>query len=369
MQHDAWVVLGGISLGLALGLLFKRRKSTPTSSSSAASSSSTANTATTTATVTTTAPARPKRSSSAVFKAAEKEGYTLADVVAGHSISQLKKESAKNDPVALLSTEGYFLKPVQQDVRGDREINFYKTTLETSKVDIPVYNGLEVINANTYLRLNNVERSFAYPCTIDIKLGRQTYGPGATEAKKKRARKKWKYMSTTATGVCGMKVYYPHERYYLRLGKKYGRALKGNTGMIHALTTFLFNGRSLRIDVIDRLVVQLLRRKVWLKDVCRHVCYSMSILLVYEGGGVGVEEEGGGGGGGNGRNKGGGDAAKEKVVFVDFAHAYLKDGSDGSSGLDHRNQSQDCLAGIDHVVASLRKIQSMYLSEEEEEEE
>jgi hypothetical protein len=98
----------------------------------------------------------------------------------------------------------------------------------------------------------------------------------------------------------------------------------------------------------------------------------MSILLVYEGGGVGVEEEGGGGGGGggggNGRNKGGGDAAKEKVVFVDFAHAYLKDGSDGSSGLDHRNQSQDCLAGIDHVVASLRKIQSMYLSEEEEEE-
>ena len=57
--------------------------------------------------------------------------------------------------------------------------------------------------------------------------------------------------------------------------------------MIHALTTFLFNGRSLRIDVIDRLVVQLLRRKVWLKDVCRHVCYSMSILLVYEGGGVG----------------------------------------------------------------------------------
>ena len=47
---------------------------------------------------------------------------------------------------------------------------------------------LEVINANTYLRLNNVERSFAYPCTIDIKLGRQTYGPGATEAKKKSGR-------------------------------------------------------------------------------------------------------------------------------------------------------------------------------------
>jgi hypothetical protein len=373
MAKEIYLLGAGIGVGLTISILYQRMWSSNTTTNNDTDAAKTRRNTD-----------RP-RSHAAIVIAAEREGYTLADVVAGHSISQLNKESTKNDPVALVSVEGDFLKPVQHDVRGDREIEFYKTT--NTKTDIPVYKGLEMINGNKYIRLSNVEGSFKQPCTIDIKLGRQTWAPGATDAKKQRAKKKWKYMSTTATGVCGMKVYYPNQTNYLRLGKEYGRSLKGKSGMVHALTTFLFNGRVLRLDVINALIQQLKNRKSWLLNECQYVCYSMSILLVYEGdnsksncsssssssssnnnnGGIGGNSSVGISSGSNGiRNSddNGGSNSKCVVVFVDFAHTFLKNINDDP--IRHNNQSKDCIDGIDHVILSLLNIQQLYENQDEQ---
>ena len=250
-----------------------------------------------------------------------------------------------------LVRDDIFLKPVQSDVRGEREVSFYETT--ASSEAIPKYNGCEIISGTSYLRLNNVENDFAYPCTIDIKLGRQTYGPNATAAKMTRAKKKWQYMSKTAAAICGMKVYYPSTDTYLRLEKKYGRSLQLN-GMLHALTSFLHNGNVVRVDVIHGLLHQLKERKKWLEKICKYVCYSMSILLVYDGAM--------GSGSGSGSGKGSGKGVRPVVVFVDFAHTFLKDSKDG---MDMKYQTNDCLAGIDHVIECLVLIENLYGGETE----
>ena len=355
-----YLIGAGVGIGLTCSILYLQRQYTSTTSPTHTSLNATAATTATTTTTTT----RAIRSNSALAQAAEKEGYRTADVVAGHSISQLKKEATKDDPVALVRN-GLFLKPVQQDVRGEREINFYKTSISDSHLDIPMYKGLQSINNQPYLMLNNVEEEFRHPCTIDIKLGRQTWAPSATPAKMERAKKKWPFMSRTATGVCGMKVYHPVTSTYLRLGKQHGRSLKLN-GMLHALTSFLHNGHVVRVDVIENLIAQLRHRRNWLDSSCKYVCYSMSILLVYEGeveGSCSRPVEVRKGGGGNSRRSPADEKEKEKenktvVVFVDFAHTFLKESEGGDA--DTLSQSSDCLDGIDHVIDSLCRIQQLY---------
>jgi hypothetical protein len=339
--------------GVSLSLLLQRRMATDAASANTHTNTrnNTNNNTNTNANTDTSVSGRLQRTNSAAAVAAEKEGYQLADVVAGHSISQLNKESTKNDPVALVR-DHLFLKPVQSDVRGEREVAFYETSGTCTA--IPQYNGCENISSTKYLSLNNVEKEFMYPSTIDIKLGRQTFGPGATPAKMERARKKWKYMQQTAAAVCGMKVYHPVTLTYERLGKKYGRSLKLN-GMLHALTTFLHNGHVVRIDVVSGLIQQLRERRSWLEHTCKYVCYSMSILLVYEGattdhkhimqdttceGSITTQQQ----------------PTSPVVVFVDFAHTFRKDAADRAQ----TEQMEGCLAGIDHVVDCLTMLQSLY---------
>ena len=328
-----------VAVGISIGVLLQRgavSSSSNSSSSSPSSSSSSSN------------HSRTHRSNSAAAAAAEKQGYALADVVAGHSISQLEKESTKDDPVALVR-DGLFLKPVQSDVRGRREVSFYESPSNTASDSIPHYNGCEIIGGTSYLRLNDVEKNFIHPCTIDIKVGRQTWAPGATPAKMERARKKWKNMQQTATAVCGMKVYRPVTSSYLRLGKKYGRSL-GKNGMLHALTSFLHNGHVVRVDVIANLIRLLAERRSWLEKTCKYVCYSMSVLLVYDGD--------------DGSTVNKGEEERPRVVFVDFAHSFLNDTTTDDG--EHAQQKLGCLAGIDHVIESLIMIRSLYEEEKVE---
>lgn len=290
--------------------------------------------------------------SSAMSKAID--GFRVADIVAGHSISSRRKPKSVGDPVALVH-ERLFFKPLQSGERGDRERIFYEKYNGKTKA-ISRYAGCVAVKGVEYLRLDDIEADFAYPCTVDIKLGRELRHPGADEAKKKRGREKWKYMAETATAVCGMKVYRPYEscgvregasdakhKYgsYARWQKEYGRSLKGD-GILHAILAFLHNGHEVRTDVIGGLESHLLVIRQWLAEETQYECYSLSVLLCYDGDVKSVSEEAN-------------PLRATRAVLVDFAHSFeLTESREKSS------QIQDCIAGVDHILQSLRLVREMF---------
>lgn len=71
------------------------------------------------------------------------------------------------------------------------------------------------------------------------------------------------------------------------------------------------------------------------------------------GGERGKREVGGGGGGRGGRGKR--NSPVTRAVLVDFAHAFELEGTRAASV-----QIQDCVAGVDHILESLRLIRDMF---------
>ena len=291
-------------------------------------------------------------------------GFAIADIVAGHSISSRRKPRAENDPVAIVRRRT-FLKPLQSGERGDRERAFYEqheaaAAMSSCSSAISSYSGCQTIQGVQYLQLDNIEADFTHPCTVDIKLGRELRHPSVDEAKKRRGRKKWKYMAKTATAICGMKVFRPctpqigtrctdgggeegseNPGAYARWQKGYGRSLKAD-GMAHALLAFLHNGNNVRTDVINGLKKDLGVVRRWLTEETQHECYSMSVLLCYDGN-VNMT---------SGENR---ENPLTRAVLVDFAHAYELKGK-----RDESVQIQDCVAGVDQILESLQLIGSMF---------
>ena len=117
-------------------------------------------------------------------------------------------------------------------------------------------------------------------------------------------------------------------------------------GFAVVLVDFIDNA----VDVVADLIRRLAERRSWLEKTCKYVCYSMSVLLVYDG------EDG------STVNKG--EEERPRVVFVDFAHSFLNDTTTDDG--EHAQQKLGCLAGIDHVIESLIMIRSLYEEEKVE---
>ena len=58
-----------------------------------------------------------------------------------------------------------------------------------------------------YLALNDLTKDYKSPCAIDIKMGTQTYEPGASEEKKQRELVKCKYQAEVGFRITGFKTY------------------------------------------------------------------------------------------------------------------------------------------------------------------
>jgi inositol-polyphosphate multikinase len=105
------------------------------------------------------------------------------------------------------------LKPVEKEQHGKREIDFYRRVTSSDdpvclelKSLIPEFYGTELLTWNgssifpvysktkcnvhilevNYIVLSNVTHGMTQPCVMDIKIGRQTWDPEATEAKKQK---------------------------------------------------------------------------------------------------------------------------------------------------------------------------------------
>lgn len=91
--------------------------------------------------------------------------------------------------------DGTLLKPLQPPPNGPREAKFYQDINQSNhptdkmmKDIIPKFYGLESIKDATtgtadYLHLQDVTEGFELPTVMDVKVGRQTWDPNASEKK------------------------------------------------------------------------------------------------------------------------------------------------------------------------------------------
>ncbi|XP_046405649.1 inositol polyphosphate multikinase isoform X2 [Ischnura elegans] len=212
----------------------------------------------------------------------------LQSQVAGHSAA-----NGKSSLGMLLHPDGYVLKPAEKKTQGENEIRFYKHLI--SAVDavsqelqeyVPKFYGTRIITINgrdiTCLALENVTEGMLEPCVMDVKIGKQTWEPNASEEKKNTEKEKY-VESKRECGFCipGMQFYDIASHKLIKYGKEYGKQLDRN-GIKNALKLFLNWSSSMSHPIIEQFLCKLWKILKWFKSQRQFLFYSSSLLFVYD---------------------------------------------------------------------------------------
>jgi len=108
------------------------------------------------------------------------------------------------------------LKPLNKEKHFFREVNFYRTMklmgkhwMQSAEPFVPTYHGLFAAEAGAqqqqqlYLGLADLTSVCVKPCAIDIKMGTQTYEPGADAMKKRREINKCPHQAEVGFRITG----------------------------------------------------------------------------------------------------------------------------------------------------------------------
>ncbi len=229
----------------------------------------------------------------------------LEHQVAGHFYGRSK---TKFGLLQRCST-GDVLKPLLNPPRGPREHQFYvdifsdkiSDELRALRPFLPKLLGTYQFDDMTYLILENIIRSYEYPCVIDIKLGRITYDREATQEKIERQLAKFEPAAEIGFQLLGWKTYRQVDNSYIYHDKKCARSLTKDEllyGMAHFFGADESDHRPTVQAVLDRLV---LLEQTMTKQF-EFVFIASSLLIVY-----------------NGKHK---NDIKVDVRLVDFAHVF-----------------------------------------------
>jgi len=193
------------------------------------------------------------------------------------------------------TTEGYVMKPVQNDERGKKEIEFYEDVFLSANACsvithlrdlVPRYLGLHQFisddSVSYFIKMEDVASGCRKPCIADIKIGRQTWDPDSSP--EKRLAENNKYRGTKEPlGFCipGLFVNDISTNRVLKLDKVYGRTLDSVT--VRDAIRFYLNG-TLTLD--RRLLSDFLRElhtiRLWFEDQRVYRFFATSLLLVYD---------------------------------------------------------------------------------------
>lgn len=263
-----------------------------------------------------------------------------------HQLAGHRHGKGKSKLGLLLHEDGSVLKPVvEDDVRGKREQSFYEMAynhVKSCKTNcehplshelcqlIPKYLGIYKPagpspsphgKTVTYIKLEDLARSFKYPCIADIKIGQITYGLDATPEKIKIEESKYPIKKITGYRISSMRIY---EHGIPRLyGAEYCDNLTEDT-IVDGLKKFISTKPSNLPEIINALE----RILSWF-EVQRDIAfYSSSILIVYE-------------------------ANETRAVgkMIDFAHVFPTKNSDENYMIGLKNLIRDfrkCLPPNEH---------------------
>jgi len=242
---------------------------------------------------------RPWRKRTVQIMSAEiiRKGSTV-DSADGEQLTQVGGHGAVDKTQAMqVSREGLVMKPIQEGVRGEREVVFFKTVTNSASIDesvfkefIPGFYGVrsKILEDGTkveYLVMENLTQNFKKPCVMDVKIGAKTYGPDASE--KKKAQQDASYAGTKKTfgfSVPGMSVYMGQDKETVIMkGKEYGRSLDQDS--IHELLEMYLdvNNEPEVAKELAKIFVEKLKKilAVFQQQTTFHF-FASSLLFVYD---------------------------------------------------------------------------------------
>lgn len=212
----------------------------------------------------------------------------LENQVAGHTF----QDSAEAVGMLKSTNEGCVFKPLTKPLCAEREKQFYEKVssvvpaLLELKPLVPEYHGTVTMKVRDkkveFLKLTDITFGMSEPCVIDIKIGRRTWDPLATE--EKRLVESSKYVRTKENvGFCipGFQVSSISAGKLKRYGKEYGKALDEKS-VYEAFKIFLNADTRLFRPLIAKILAKLYEVQSWAHDQRQFHVYSSSILIVYD---------------------------------------------------------------------------------------
>jgi len=209
--------------------------------------------------------------------------------IAGHGMVDGK--------VLLKHPDGRVLKPQQPPPKGIRELGFYQNISTSSDPDdvmirrvVPEFYGVaKNERGEEFLVLKDITQGMAQPTVIDIKIGSQTWIPGASE--EKRAKERKKYLGTRPTlgfSVSGMLVHClkgddTGSNSLLRVNKKFGMELK--TEDVTDIPDLFFDVKRsgpVRRDLVETVIAKMHDTLRVLEAQRKYNFYSSSLLMAYD---------------------------------------------------------------------------------------
>lgn len=248
-----------------------------------------------------------------------------------HQIAGHRHENGRIYTGMLKHSDGFVMKPVQNNERGRIEIEFYEQVMHSShptinqlKKFVPRFLGLhQFLNENSmnyFIKMEDVAAGLVKPCLADIKIGKQTWDPYSSPEKRLSENKK--YCGTKEPlGFCipGMCVHDLSTNNVLKLDKFYGRNL--NTASVRqALLLFLNGTNRLNRRLLLNVLSELNAIRLWFEEQRHFLFYATSLLIVYDADYLLNEQ--------NNTNP------NVRIRMIDFAHVYPAHGSRDSNYLE-----------------------------------
>mmetsp|Transcript_226 Transcript_226/g.743 ORF Transcript_226/g.743 Transcript_226/m.743 type:complete len:376 (-) Transcript_226:226-1353(-) len=212
--------------------------------------------------------------------------------VAGHRFEDGKQGCLANN-------EGLFYKPIQSGARGEREKTFYQEHLPKLPLDVQTmfpnfYRLVQVslwgMGGTSHLELEDITHGYLRPCVMDVKVGFQTWYPGAPEEYISKCKFKDIATGNAKLGfkVCGLQTFLPFAGRMVRADKSWCKQCAHNyVAVRELLEKYLWDGQnSLAKDVLGGnygALAQLEALERWFSSQTMLHFYSASVLLVYEG--------------------------------------------------------------------------------------
>lgn len=208
--------------------------------------------------------------------------------VAGHFHGQSKTK------LGLLQTkDGFIYKAIQSPPRGQRELDFYKRIFSTEEENLntdekklkrllPGYGGEIIINEVVYLKMHDTTFGLNEPLVIDLKIGRVTYDPEATNDKILRQRLKYPPCERTGFQLMGMRIYDNDRGKIVKYDKVFGRS-RCEEDLIHCFGLYYqINSPKPQKFAIKEALKKLIEIKKWFEKQKSFRFFASSILIVYE---------------------------------------------------------------------------------------
>jgi len=212
---------------------------------------------------------------------------------------------------------------------GEAETSFYEEIHNYPKLQefAPTFFGIKETDGKKYIVIEDLTAGFAKPCILDIKIGRQSYGEDADEAKKANMEAKDKRSTTWSLGarITAMKVYQNENGEYIKKGKEDGKDVKTEDFQA-ALSEYFHNGKELRRGLIPKFIEKIKLIQEWAHSQGDVRLYSSSILFVYDG--EGSDD-------------------KVAIKLIDFAHVFK---------ITDNGKDDGYIFGVNNVIQYLEAI-------------